>query len=1223
MGIVTLPDFVVDVAVNEVETSIPGNRGSIDPLDVGGRAGRLAWVLQEFGGLRNGWYNIKYIAKAGDVGRIVLERRFTKRNNYAGFEAISLRHIIPSNQDYDWIHIYGKMKKPVESSHDGLDVKIEDIDKSSFSLTDLFIDSRYIVISSKHADHAISAISLVGEGLDRLSGMLPTQIHGKLPIGILLDLSALGNCDHIPGVIASFAKVKERASAFVIDSTALCAQELDSGKEHFEHVLVRENEIVRLGDSEYPLSASGPTVREAFTAGYTLATACDLGWKLLRRWYDYFPKIRPIDGSPHKSYPQEEKGEPGQLADDGDLLPSLDINGGDPISPADRVRFAALLAEATESTPLCYSDLVKTVTPKDTQLLTPIEKLEVKYATSQQDAPKDQMNDCEKKASMELVLKKRFQDPESEDTLSLHAPPSKLDSFVSSCRLRDARRVVESPKSEIDKAVMFDLDATLIDSSKMIRACWKIGLRTFFNEVGIRAEDDEIKTIIDVYQTFIYKNYERFHLLLRDQPDIPPELQPCDFRQVWNHPYAWAALLLVLNLDSTSPEIDRSQHKQWRDALDKHKQWLDVLDKYNQWREALDKYKKEQETSAGDQDSSSENPNDPWLDVLDKYNQWREALDKYKKEQEVSAGAKDSSSEKPNEQSRDVLDKHNKEQEASAAAKDTSAEKPNEKCDCDICSQLEPMLRENSKDTKDGEKRKNRKKPVNLEDVRRLATRNLREQLTHFRFAIREGRNAFWNVDYPSYPQVRSCVEMLRAMPGCEVYVVTEGHEETQLMKLKCTGLDDLFPAGRVLSTGAASAAKEVRNDLTKLIQQDKHTRDFLLREVNEVNVDEFKRLTETLNAIKDAVDLLHQLLELLYLKANKRFYSAVIDSIRLKPESPAQVLQSLLERGRHAIEYFEKIKDKISEGRPIKFFMIGDRYDNDCEPLLKIFPSADQEVGVGTCRLMSGKRSWEEYPPEKKPAEPGITTEVRKPTMYVCDTLAQVAHIMHSAEAWRRIIPLKAVSPPALLEVNDDEIVYGPTKEGKLKGLAPQFANLALAIQHEALRKEPAVHEMLGQIQRDIAVCDATSIARLFQDLREQVEAGWQLPKQSDPALVPEEVLEKGALKILAAVNWWRWLLKRPLLPRADDITTTLEWTLSSQLLAYYDIQSVTIGDNRMSQTRPEQEDIKDSEILEAIPYSFDGIEIIKTIGVAPSLGIDHRKNLTDWIVKSDRLTR
>ncbi|MCP4580388.1 MAG: hypothetical protein GY839_02130, partial [candidate division Zixibacteria bacterium] len=103
MGIVTLPDFVVDVAVDRVETFRPTSEDPFDPLDVGGRAGRLAWVLQEFGGQRNGWYNIKYVAKAGDVGRIVLERRFIKSNNEAGFEAITLRHIIPSNQDYDWI----------------------------------------------------------------------------------------------------------------------------------------------------------------------------------------------------------------------------------------------------------------------------------------------------------------------------------------------------------------------------------------------------------------------------------------------------------------------------------------------------------------------------------------------------------------------------------------------------------------------------------------------------------------------------------------------------------------------------------------------------------------------------------------------------------------------------------------------------------------------------------------------------------------------------------------------------------------------------------------------------------------------------------------------------------------------------------------------------------------------------------------------------------------
>src|SRR5438270_14056827 len=50
IGIVTLPDFVVDVAMDGIRNATATRRGQIEPLDVGGRAGRLARVLQDFGG---------------------------------------------------------------------------------------------------------------------------------------------------------------------------------------------------------------------------------------------------------------------------------------------------------------------------------------------------------------------------------------------------------------------------------------------------------------------------------------------------------------------------------------------------------------------------------------------------------------------------------------------------------------------------------------------------------------------------------------------------------------------------------------------------------------------------------------------------------------------------------------------------------------------------------------------------------------------------------------------------------------------------------------------------------------------------------------------------------------------------------------------------------------------------------------------------------------------
>jgi FMN phosphatase YigB (HAD superfamily) len=1070
IGIISLPDFVVDVAIDGIKNATATRRGQIEPLDVGGRAGRLARVLQDFGGQRNAWYNVKYIAKAGEIGQLVLRRRFVKVRTGVDFEPVSLRYIIPSQADHEWLHVYGEMAETVESSYEGLEITVDELDQSPSSVTDLFVDARYVVIASKHSDHAVRAVSLVTEGLRRLSELFPKELvqDFPIPVGVLLDLSALDDGEDPRTLIGSFAEMKQVASAFAVETTALCDKPLNFGQEHFDHVLLRDSGTIRLNEhcEKFSESHVHPVTREALTAGYALASACNLGWKLLQLWARYCSNMRPLSDKPYKSWPQVDQSPGNSPNSPNSLLPSLAITGEEPISTGDRIKFAALLARFTESRPIGYQDLVRAVSRSKPQAQTEVEKQEVKSATTSEARWPARIAELEPKAVLNSHLVPRFDDPLAQATLSLHLPPSKLRTFAASCLLRDARRKIERPNWDIDKAVMFDLDATLIDSGGMLRACWFNGLRRFFKEAGFYSKIEDINAIIDLYQAFVYRNHAHFRRILSDQPDIPHALQPCDFRQVWNHPYAWGTLLWILNLRADSSQNGRGgSDETWRRALEIHR--------------------------SGDNDRP-----------------------------------------------------------------------------CDICKRLKHLLVA-------GEERDQRRRDFTLA---------VRDQLIRFRFAIQPARRAFWEVDYSGYSQARASVQMLRATPGCEVYIVTEGHEETQLQKLKCAGLDDLFPRERVLSTSAASAAEEARNDLLRLRQSNNHVRNELQAIQQKAGKQAevfFEPLLETFNAAIGSITFLADLLSVLNSKAQNKFYSAVIEAIRLNPESPARVLQSFLERRRRA-----------PAPRSMKFFMIGDRYDNDCKPLLAMNLSKGDKVGVGTCRLLSGKRSLEYCPPK----------ENAPPTQYVCDTLAQIAHVLHNTAAWEHIALLKDVTPPVLLEPQNGVVFYGPINN-ELQPLAPKFKDLSWARTNETLQQERAVREMLDQIERDLAVCDLASLSGLFLLIKNDMVDWWKEAHERKSDGLSEEPaasLLNGAIKVLTGVNWWRYLLRRPLLEnRVGDVEETLEWTLGSFMLASINIASLDtrLGSLRWAEYGSDADLFDAKDILGALPYSDVGMEIVSAL--------------------------
>ncbi|HEY6174972.1 MAG TPA: hypothetical protein VIX73_11030 [Kofleriaceae bacterium] len=1091
MGIVTLPDLVVDVAINGNKKTTASDRGQVGPLDVGGRAGRLTRVLQDFGGPRKGWYHIKYVAKAGDVGRVVLDRTFCAPMGRADFEPLSLRYIVSAPHSDDWLHVHGATHA-LESSPVGLAVTSKDVEESHYSVVDLLADARYIVISSKRQDHAVAAVELIADGFEKLTRRLGDTSGRKVPIGILLDLSALGKGAESQPIVRAFSILKEKArSTFDLECTALCVAANGFDRKPFDHILIRTGlELKVLDDSIKPSQVADsvePVRREALTAGYVLASACSLGWRLLRQWYAYFPNLRPVSAEPHDGVPGMVDGtrsqSPAAPPAPSRLLPSLAANG-DPIPVRDRIAFARQLALATRTKPITYGQLLESA------------RADARSFGRGVPAPADRPRSDE--AAHALVP--RFRGDAHRGTLSLFLPPSELQPPTGP--LHDTDSASEGRGESIEKAVMFDLDATLIDPEGMRRACWFSGLKVLFREAHIAVEHEYLQTAIELYETFVYKQSDEFRSLLRDNHDIPLEWQPCDFRQVWNHHYAWAALLWFLELRTNR--------------------------------------------------ASPRGPAQTWIPTT----------------------------------SSQTLQLHR----ATVSAGKATA------CGCPACLKSRGLFSANDK---------------------RDAVWRLRKILIRFRFAIEAAQRSFWEIDYPCYPQARSCVEMLRSIPGYEVYVVTEGHEETQVQKLKCSGLGDLFPRERVLSTGAASAAEEARNDLAKLQRvYQRAVKDFRQAQQSEeaagnVLADLSKKYTAALESITFLTDLL----SVLYSKSHKRFYSAVIIAICLNPRSPAPVLQSFSERRRHEID-----TRGVRGTRPIQFFMVGDRYDNDCRPLLDLHLSNDGNIGVGTCRLLSGKRAKAYCPPDTSGDAPS--------TMLVCDTLAQVAHILHRPKVWQQIAVLKDVTRPVLLDQRNGSIMYGPDNaaSGGMTGLAelaPKLKELCWARASDDLRRERVVEEMLDQIERDLAVSDPSNLTAFLDVVKNELARFWRTPHELEASLL------KGGLRVLAGINSWRQSLKRPLPADKREPSETLAWLLGSYLLYFLhepllstDLGVLNSADaSETARTLFEDKKIGKKDVLDALPYSDAGVEIVQELEQQTN-DPDFQTELRSWLALAGRVS-
>jgi len=1113
-GITIMPDFVIDIHAELLEKDPEGPipPAAVQAIDVGSRAGRMAWILHALGGQDDGLCTVNYVTRTGHLGREVLENRFQRRPGRTMTQPMPLRHVFRVDED-DWVAVYdprGSSSRPeprvAESDSVKLDLSADDLAASPHSLDHVFADTRYIVVASKYARRVRKAFKVIEAGLEHVApraqklrdflGGLEQLAPTGPPIGILLDISALANGEDGPQAAGELLALADRlGNLHAVHSTLLCSEaqleEVAGSLSGLSNVIVRGSGTTRLlqgGDSISVgpgLDLSGLMAREAFTAGYVLATTCDLAWQGLQQWRQYFHKLRAVSDEKHSAPPSSGLVPPESPPGPGGLLPGLGASAV-ALRPEERLGTAVVgaMATATKGYPLTYYELLQAIPQADTLPA-------IDCAGSWQEKPADaaehdQELECARAMTRGMSYDEgqnllrdlqdmgdvasrnsvpRFDATPARAEQSLHVPTDGPLHLIASARARDIsrgrdrmRRQFSRPNSDIRRAVMIDLDGTLIDSSRLRQTCWFSGLRAFFGIHDVRrratgrrgrTSPEDILAAVELYEALVYRQSEEFEWVL-ESGNSALQRDRGDFRQVWDHAYAWAALLWILGDGDTNLNTETLRPERWRRILREYR----------------------------------------------------------------------------------AQGRHSP-----------------------ICLKLTRRLF----DRKVGSR------------AALSAMRDLRDYVLHFAMPLRAAADAFWAVDAPPHPQARSCIEALRAMEDCEVYVATEGHEATQLHKLRCTGLDDLLPGHRLLSTGAASSPDDVRDDLEDLRSRD--TWD-LSQEQEQV------------------VDLFITMLEVLSSKGHYSFYAASIDAIRRDPTAPAHVLGHFGD--------VDTLGVKADVPPSMQFYMVGDRYDNDCRTLIRMFPppGLDGVPAVGTCRVLAGKYADRFYPPG--PDEPSTT--------YVCDTLAQCAHLLTSDSAWSDIGEIEGVGPPLLVRELDGEIACErASADGRDIPLSEVFEDLARAWGDGALCSQRSIASILRQISRDVSGCSTPAQERLFRDVAPQVNR-WC--RQQD------ETLYRGALSGLHALNRQLGnLLGSDVYKRAGAIQG-LTAVLCSHLLAWLGVPEIHVRGEDIKLSPDDGPPVNSADaIVEALPYSQASCAVVEALLAHPSAAAVLGDALRAWL--------
>jgi FMN phosphatase YigB (HAD superfamily) len=279
-----------------------------------------------------------------------------------------------------------------------------------------------------------------------------------------------------------------------------------------------------------------------------------------------------------------------------------------------------------------------------------------------------------------------------------------------------------------------------------------------------------------------------------------------------------------------------------------------------------------------------------------------------------------------------------------------------------------------------------------------------------------------------AYKEAFDFLKSLKETGIYNLYIVSEGNSDTQWLKLKSTGLSEFFPRERVLTTDDAAKPIKQITDLKKekaIIESKLKEIELANKNISEENnyFSAFKRRMsaritintnnnnlryEILNSFNDetkkyeddhftqeqiriflnedlylkrkiTIDFVDKVITRLSSKGGISFYATVIRSILNNPDKPLESLND-----------FGKLVDMELPNNPFRFAMIGDRQENDIEPVSKLL----HKEYIRTIRLLSSTYFREEPFSEDYENNPN----------FIVHTLAQAKALLLSEQIWDNV---------------------------------------------------------------------------------------------------------------------------------------------------------------------------------------------------------------------------
>jgi phosphoglycolate phosphatase-like HAD superfamily hydrolase len=252
---------------------------------------------------------------------------------------------------------------------------------------------------------------------------------------------------------------------------------------------------------------------------------------------------------------------------------------------------------------------------------------------------------------------------------------------------------------------------------------------------------------------------------------------------------------------------------------------------------------------------------------------------------------------------------------------------------------------------------------------------------------------AFSEVQLHPFKEARDLLASLEAAGVFNLYVVSEGHPETQWKKLRSIGLDDYFKRSHVLTTGdAAPEYDKERQQFLREMRDLERRREDVEREMkyaeragsalteiertivrwsaNSMGADgildlvegiererrrpqwEYERaLTQAKAEIQhqvEAATCVEKILARLREKLSLSFYAAVLRAIMRSPDRPLDIL--------HDLQKIRSGRSTKTDPLRMKFAMIGDRQTKDIHAPLELLTDARTSArhGIVAIRLLS-----------------------------------------------------------------------------------------------------------------------------------------------------------------------------------------------------------------------------------------------------------------------------